>query len=257
MSKQIKPNQFYLPSGALITERPILYQTEMIQANLTDLKTQTRREMNPQPIKLESLWTFKSTAWSADKGPIRPIYGHSLYNNCPYGKPGDLLYARETWHSVHDCKTDEFLKYGYKADWSDGITSHPKNKGIWNPSIHMPKAASRIWSMVEDVRIERLHDISKEDAIAEGIGRWVETRMKSQPTRYKVYTDEDPEALYTSDPIDSYRTLWISINGQKSWDANPWSWVVKYRILSKIGRPSMEVIERNYLEVIGKEVVSG
>jgi hypothetical protein len=114
----------------------------------------------------------------------------------------------------------------------------------------MPKAASRIWSMVEDVRVERLHDISKEDAIAEGVGRWVETRMKSQPTHYKVYTDEDPEALYTSDPIDSYRTLWISINGQESWDANPWLWVIKYRILSKTGRPSLEVIERAYSEIV-------
>jgi hypothetical protein len=104
--------------------------------------------------------------------------------------------------------------------------------------------------MVEDVRVERLHDISKEDAIAEGVGRWVETRMKSQPTHYKVYTDEDPEALYTSDPIDSYRTLWISINGQESWDANPWLWVIKYRILSKTGRPSLEVIERAYSEIV-------
>jgi hypothetical protein len=238
---KLKPNQFYLPSGALITERPILYQTEMIQANLNDLKTQTRREIKNYPKGDQAL----------DLGELYKHNPEYFYKISPYGRPSDLLWARETFGRPaldEDLTSVSFL---YKADyiepdWVKGALSSDH----WKPYIHMPKAASRIWSMVEDVRVERLHDISKEDAIAEGVGRWVETRMKSQPTHYKVYTDEDPEALYTSDPIDSYRTLWISINGQESWDANPWLWVIKYRILSKTGRPSLEVIERAYSEIV-------
>lgn len=263
---KLKPNQFYLPSGALITERPILYQTEMIQANLNDLKTQTRRTKGLNKInEVANDMTFHEMYDLKGKG-LLAIFSydgelHSVLS--PYGKPGDLLWAKETWFLTQPTHPEEY-RFGYKAggimpysEWPASEKFDFSSPDEIKPSIHMPKEASRIWSMVEDIRVERLQDISKEDAIAEGIGRWVETRMKSQPTHYRVYTDEDPEALYTSDPIDSYRTLWISINGQASRDANPWVWRIQYRILSKTGRPSMELIGKNYLEVMRKEVVSG
>ncbi len=254
---KLKPNQFYLSSGALITERPILYQTEMIQANLNNLKTQTRRTKSLDIInEVANDMTFHEMYDLKGKG-LLAIFSyegelHSVLS--PYGKPGDLLWAKETWANLNGDFPQADTYIVFKSD-----LDHPNQHGpvTWKPSFHMPKEASRLWSMVEDVRVERVQDISGEDAIAEGIGRWVETRMKSQPTHYKVYTNEDPEAFYTSDPVDSYRTLWISINSQASWDANPWVWVIKYRILSKTGRPSLELIEKNYLEVMGKEVVSG
>lgn len=95
----------------------------------------------------------------------------------------------------------------------------------------MPKEACRIFLKLKSIRIERLNDITESDAIAEGIERWTEERMKSKPTHYKVYFQNcKPEDLmsYTSDPIDSYETLWQKINGEKSWAENPFVWVYEF-----------------------------
>jgi hypothetical protein len=257
---KLRPNQFYLPCGALITELPILFQTQMVQAILSGRKTKTRRsttaleayDKSHAPHEFvrdefrEDHWDFFSVscfAWGQVENPnIKSAYG----------KPGDLLWVKETWKKADFPESDGPFEYRASLENPNALW----NKGIWKPSIHMPKTASRIWLMIEDIRVERLQDISEEDAIAEGIERWVETRMKSQPMHYKVYTDSDPEALYTSSPKDSFETLWISINGEESWNANPWVWVIQYRILSKTGRPSMDVIEKNYLEVTEKEVAN-
>lgn len=257
---KLRPNQFYLPCGALITELPILFQTDMVIANLEDRKTKTRRTRGLDSINVDpDFWNRKGDPkrntvrlWDSSKeinpNPLEIYFGFKdplgevTYIKSPFGKLGDLLWGKETftcWAGM----------YQYKANTANG-----DEIGIWRPSIHMPKSAARIWLMVEDIRVERVQEISEEDAIAEGIERWVETRMKSQPTHYKVYTDSDPEALYTSCPKDSFETLWISINGEESWDANPWVWVIRYRVLSKTGRPSLEVIEKNYLEVTVNEV---
>lgn len=113
----------------------------------------------------------------------------------------------------------------------------------------MPKVASRIWLMVEEIRVERLQDISEEDAIAEGI-------ESIDQHGSKVWKRYDGYSLVTSDPVVSFWSLWASINGEDSWLSNPWVWVVKYRILSKTGKPSIETIEKNYLEITGKEVTN-
>lgn len=107
----------------------------------------------------------------------------------------------------------------------------------------MPKAASRIWLMVEEIRVERLQDISEEDAVAEGIK---ELGIYSFPI-YKDYLNSGMDGYQT--PQWSFRSLWISINGQVSLSENPWVWVVKFRVLSKTGRPSDQVIEQNWKEV--------
>lgn len=221
---KLKPNQFYLPSGQLITEHPILFQKEMVQANLENRKNQTRRTVKDEFLR-EWLASF-------------PLSKNLLNKHCPYGKPGDLLYVRET-----------FIKSEYATDLyyykTDGGVS-----GKWKQSIHLPKSGSRIWAMVEDIRVERVKDISEEDAKAEGI----EPTKKDSRTGLQYFKNYLDSTL--SNPVQSFQSLWASINGRASWDANPWVWVIKYRILSKTGRPSMEVIEKNYLELMEKEVTN-
>jgi hypothetical protein len=159
--------------------------------------------------------------------------GSVEYAKSIYGKPGDLLWVRETWSRVDG-------RYYFKADGAEDELQeeHSLDKISWKPSIYMPKAASRIWAMVEEIRVERVQDITEDDAKAEGC------------IQYEKETDW-MTAKY------GYQILWESINGEESWGSNPWVWVIKYRILSKTGRPSDEFILRNHLEITGKEVSNG
>lgn len=179
-------------------ERPILFSAPMVRAILDGSKTQTRRIVKNATgpfwnhtgyrIVMRDGFTFWET-----HGGIPNEYGPAI--PCPYGKPGDRLWMRETC-SVHSMGN----VVAYKAD-------HPDAKDIrWRPSIHMPRWASRIILEVESVRVERLQDISPHDAIAEGCG-----------------TDVVPMAR------KMYAELWESINGPGSWEANPWVWVVTFK----------------------------
>lgn len=243
---KLKLNQFIL-AGHLITERPILFQTDMVRATLDDRKTQTRRTKGLESInECPVCWQYKGA-------PMKPLSDFHVFvrlnkNNeglyikhifSPYGKPGDLLWVKET------CQTWALgwvFKSSYGADLPKGIK--------WKPSIHMPKEAARIWLMIEDIRVERLKDISCQDAIEEGIQ---ELGIYDFPI-YKDYLGKSPDGY--QHPIYSFNTLWISINGRESFDANPWVWVVKFRVLSKTGRPSGSTILENYTQVIQKEVVN-
>lgn len=241
---KLKPNQFTL-SGHLITERPILFQTEMVQANLEDRKTQTRRKLKVRgckPFYPDTNWDLNEIKrWTKD------------YH--PYGKPGDLLWVRET----HMYIGKHLAEYIYKAGYPDNV--HPSLENIpsidcidWKPSIHMPKSAARLWLMVEDIRVERVQDISEKDAIAEGVSSSFPMRdMKYAAGSNFIFPKPFQEhQMY-------FLILWCKINGAESWDANLWVWVVQYRILSKTGRPSDETILDNYLQITGKgkEVSNG
>lgn len=141
-------------------------------------------------------------------------------------RPGDMLWVRETWDWRNwswseDCRVRiAYAADGEQADRTSPVGWRPTiyNYERWRPSIHMPRWASRITLEVLGVRVERLQDISEEDARAEGAtladGQW---------------TDED--GTLRSDYRTAFRRLWISINGQDSWDANPWVWVVEFRRL--------------------------
>jgi hypothetical protein len=94
----------------------------------------------------------------------------------------------------------------------------------WRPSIHMPRAASRITLEITDVRVERLRDISEADAIAEGI------EESAVSGRYRIY-GRDTDGADMDAPILSYRSLWESLHGAGSWDANPFVWVVEFRMI--------------------------
>lgn len=203
-------------------QHPILFSTPMVQAILNGQKTITRR-------------IVKGTALEWLKPELFvPDYVTDPNNNlCDYGYAGDTLWVRETW-------TENGLGYyRFKADWPEGKGAFTgksvpeKFRNRWKPSIHMPKKACRLHLEITALRIERLHDITEEDAINEGI-QWY--KDPSGSIRYRDYMADasgygDPSVDYPSVPTPkhSFRTLWISINGKESWEANPWVWVITFK----------------------------
>jgi len=183
-------------------ERPILFNTDMVRALLDGRKTQTRRVVKPQPYMNHDSRAQGNT------------------NLCPYGQIGDRLWVRETWayvpktayaqstgvHQIINPNNPDMAAV-YKAGWERCAPS-------WKPSIHMQRWASRLTLEVTDVRVERVQDISEEDAKAEGC-----------PVRGNIDA--------TKDPIGWFAWLWDSINAKRgySWDSNPWVWVVAFKLI--------------------------
>lgn len=220
-------------------ERPMLYSTDMILAKLAGRKSQTRRIVKPRSAEMTALLINLHVGVDIDRCKQELIRVH-----CPYGIVGDALYARETWDYAHDeCGNptgDSFGKYLYKAN-GDG------NHGRWRPSIHMPKEAARIWDRITDIRVERLQDISPGDAVEEGIeydnvdAEMLEGgELVADFKNYLWRDDPNYEDYYFptyASCIDSYRSLWESINGPGSWEENHFVWVIVTENLSTTGRP--------------------
>jgi hypothetical protein len=143
----------------------------------------------------------------------------------PYGKPGDLLWVRETWGAVWPADEPVPLRQceiEYRADLPPGCTDRPgewpadEGNGPevpkWRPSIHMPRWASRITLRITDIRVERLQDITENDAKAEGC----------DPV---VHPDG---AVDCGTRKTTFAKLWNHINGPGAWDENPWVWVISF-----------------------------
>jgi hypothetical protein len=201
-------------------QRPILFSTEMVQAILAGHKTHTRRTKGLEKVNLnpnarmspsnrgDNNWHF----YYHDGGSRHPII------KCPYGKKGDVLWVRETFcYNDDDGYSSEF---SYKSD-------HPTAKG-WKPSIHMPKDASRIWLRIKDVKVERLQAISDSDARKEGI----EIFWKKEMNAFEIIESKSITS-WTRIPSDTFKSLWKSINGYKSWNDNPWIWVIEFERIEK------------------------
>lgn len=211
-------------------ERPILFSAPMILAILNGRKTQTRRVVKPQGAIL-------TDEMARNFGVRPPEKQNQPVINCPYGQPGDMLWVRETWnHSNFPLGPyDENCEVFYRADYFDdplGPDLELSQDGIrrkWRPSIHMPRSASRITLEITAVRVERLHEISIQDAKQEGI----EGQSDTGPWRnYLRRGYWHPEGKDTA-PICSYQSLWESINGESSWEANPWVWVIRFEVNQK------------------------
>lgn len=212
-------------------ESPILFSTEMVRAILSGKKTQTRRIMTPIP---EHRKNFEGkggvigtwfNGWNLDhpQFDIKDIIKHSRY-----GGPGDLLWVREAWAHAsigRMVKSSGKKVIVYKADNHD-LKYYPK----WKPSIHLKKIHSRIWLHVTNIRIERLNDISAVDAIAEGIEECEWDEVNNVPT-YRLYDFKN--AVTPDGPVESYRSLWQSINGKNSWNENPWVWIIEFKRIEK------------------------
>jgi hypothetical protein len=198
-------------------ERPILFSGEMVCAILEGRKTQTRRV-----VKVPR-WALAGQMECDGCEPNWPMaedcYGDRQKIDCPYGQPGDRLWVRETFCEFDPNKHGILgihEKYAYRAETTPEGEEIRKGYGYsWRPSIFMPRWASRITLEVTAVRVERVQDISPEDALAEG----------------DVEALTNPRHKETS--IDWYHNLWDSINGAGSWASNPWVWVVEFRRIAQ------------------------
>ncbi|MEN7531925.1 hypothetical protein, partial [Cupriavidus sp. DL-D2] len=242
--------------GRSMKERPILFSGAMVRAILDGRKTQTRRICKPAEKAALSFVTAIQDPSDYGQRPLE-IPGSGWFGDedgdvqfyCPYGRPGDRLWVRETyyafgrwvtrysakkrrdeWHFI-DMTLECDRAYQYAADEPDVPLAKDRGSvlpGWWlRPAIFMPRAAARVVPDVMGSRVERLNDCSEEDAIAEGIaphysGWW--------PYRTAFYeSDGVTPANFHRDPRESYRSLWDSINGAGAWAANPWVWVVEFR----------------------------
>ncbi len=194
-------------------ERPILFSTGMVRALLEGRKTQTRRIIKKQPHG-PGYWVFQLGRW------LFPNVCPNLKIKCPYGEPGDVLWVKETYtilepehcEGMHDRFYYKESHHEMNEEWRlECISNGYPYK--WKPSIFMPKYASRIRLLIEDVRVERLKDITDEDCQAEGL---------TAP----MVTDHPRGGWYIA-----YKSLWESINGIGSWFANPFVWVIKFKKL--------------------------
>lgn len=250
-------------------EKPILFSTPMVQAILRGEKTQTRRVVNPKYLCGNEDYVEHGVLMISDE------FG-DFYNAIDYlarYKVGDTLWVRETWkpgawledgrvavdykaspeltktpwienfpgfERYYEKWTNELLKKGLKSD-SDGCFhwDHGKSPLNWRPSIFMPRAAARIFLEVVNVRVERLHDITEEDAIAEGVGT-ADSVLSYGGDSFISYTwhglkhlgfkGDDSFNGYSnaSNARESFQSLWYSINGKESWDDNPFVFVYEF-----------------------------
>jgi hypothetical protein len=222
-------------------ERPILFNTEMVKAILDSRKTETRRIVKPQPNGGVRKSPFVQSGLED---------GHGYEIRCPFGQPGDRLWVRETWRigawredgrfaidyaaspeltrtpwvTITDdldnqkterywiSVTDELEAKGVSCDEDGNYHWEPGKAPLnWKPSIHMPRWASRINLEITNIGVERLQDIDDTDAEREGCD------------------GADFKPGYST---NEFRKLWESINGQGSWAANPWVWVVEFARIS-------------------------
>lgn len=243
-------------------ERGMIFNGEMVRAILDGRKTQTRRIIKPQPEA--TLSGSLSGKWLS-----RPLNGlllpkiEDIAIHCPFGAVGDRIWVRETWGVVsHELDEDGRIQpwtpdrpatvihempFGngyysghaiYAADgdftWGDD-DGYEDGRSCWKPSIHMPRAASRILLEITNVRVELLNSINEHDAIAEGLAEiskdW-RTYKYGVPDRDGYPGTDDcgwPWHEWECYPISAYSKLWESIYGADSWQANPWVWVIEFK----------------------------
>lgn len=224
-----------MPETAVaVKERPIIFSTAMVQALLSDSKTQTRRIVKPPR------WARGRDVELGEHGMaivFDPKYETHNWIPCPYAsidvcfdtfRPrysvGERLWVRETWgagwlngdghyYAIRPTGKQHELpdKIFYKADGKHDDES--EGRYCWRPSIHMPRWASRITLEVTGVRVERVQDISHRDALAEGV----------------EYDLSKPDGS----PLARFKKLWDKINGPGSWESNPWVWVISFKRLEK------------------------
>ena len=199
-----------------MSEKPILFNTEMVRAILDGRKTQTRRVVVPHYRDGDAGYNIITNAAT---GKFLYIEYYDEYEssterrlNPPY-IPGDVLYVRETWkqYTTGTAGPGMIDGYLYKADEPQD-TSGMMVEGRWHPSIHMPKDAARIWLKVTDIRCEQLNDMTEEDAIAEGF-------------------PDSPAG--TDSPLERFAVLWDKTvkrvdRDRFGWYGNPWVWVYEF-----------------------------
>lgn len=231
-----------------MAEKPIIFFGPMVRAILAGRKTQTRRVVKPQP----KFHADGNPGWYPSGDARRRMHYATVEHLvrgmpadfCPFGQPGSRLWVRETgWE--RPVRTPRMMREGadtwerfyYDADGlSEGDHEQFKAWGFTRrPSTCMPRWASRIDLEITDVRVERLNEISPDDAIAEGLlGLTKDGNMVKYgiPDKDGLPGTDDtgwPWHEWRISPVDAYQKLWQSIHGPDSWAANPWVWVIEFR----------------------------
>ena len=216
-------------------EIPILFSAPMMRANLAGTKDVTRRVVKPQPYYRVRTNGRGVWFWERSKSDLREyinwdgqtceeLMRAGMPEFCRYGKPGDVLWAKETWRpfwhpELYCCvqyasdssyRKPEFTNEERGHRFADMCEQSGDNAEPWHPSIHMWREMARFTAPVVSVRIERLQEITEEDCAREGIA-----------------THFNGHAI--SGLRHEYAALWDSINGEGSWAANPWVWRIEYR----------------------------
>lgn len=219
--------------------RPMLFSTPMVRALLDGRKTQTRRICTVQPIDGRD-WKHSILVSTTDKdekkneGKIHFVLRKNEFTieetDDRYFKPvayvGEIIWVRESFlkHPI------PIEGYKYKADYTDiQLKSISKTPLKWKSSRFMPKSVCRLFLQVTNIRLEKLWDISETDAISEGIE--IIERPKSTPM-YKDYNLKGT-MIGKSGPVQSYQSLWSIINGQNSWNENPYVWVYGFKLIDR------------------------
>jgi len=200
--------------------KQILFNTEMVLALLARRKSVTRRVVKP-PYYIDDEEVCRISGLAIHQGTR--VTDGMPYPDAPY-RASDILYVRETWNG------DWCDHYIYKADGGSAKMAGYNEEPKWIPSIHMPKEAARLFLRVTDVRVERLRDITEEQAEKEGCsaGRIVIT---GGPWG----VEDDPE-VWTA--REAFSDLWDSTIKKADrpiygWAANPWVWVIEFERISK------------------------
>lgn len=208
---------------------PILFNTDMTSAILDGLKGVTRRlgswkitKLNIDRNGVVTATVFKETKRGKKVLHFAGGTMNEFIKAFSDYQPGDVLYVRETWSELS-------FGYAYKADGEN--IDHLGNLIKWHPSIHMPKEAARIWLKVKDVRVERLQEITEEQAKREGI------QYDECPAGFTWKEETDMHNCYTT-PIGAMQALWSSTIKKSDldrygWDANPWVWVIEFERCEK------------------------
>ncbi len=227
-----------------VKERPILFSGVMVRPMLADLKHQTRRtrgldEVNESPARWNDVRCYDGEWWFRSMGTGPNMLAECAVT-CPYGLPGERLWVRETIYCDQFPYSEGARLPKQRPAWADlGLYFRADGecceqipecacaevgKPRWRPSIHMPRWASRISLELTDVRVQRLQDISEQDALAEGI-RWT----ADGPLHAHIWMSHVGCECNFPTARDAYAALWDDINGAGSWDANPWVWSLTFK----------------------------
>jgi len=225
--------------------KPILFNTEMVRANLDGRKSCIRRLVKGF-VPDDAIWgytAFTPKGYISCRGTFADGYGEKFFK-LPY-QPGDIIYVRETWYKGLE-------RYMYRADYSDTEKFYQGGKEIemkWHPSIRMPKEAARIWLKCTDVRVERLQEITESGAKTEGIRGytkdgnlykyavtddwWIDYHNKHKEIVTGTWWQDMPRTAK-----DAFSYLWNSTIKKSDldlygWNANPWVWTIEYERCEK------------------------
>jgi hypothetical protein len=191
--------------------KPIIFSTPMVVAILEGRKTQTRRVVKA-PV-LQDVREPNEVYWKNGK-VVFNWYGETVggFEVKPKYQPGDILWVRETWFENEECLLYKASKYENTKEY------HGRNGWVqikWRPSIFMPREAARIFLKVTNVRVERLQDITEDEAIKEGAKAYGQNNCSGTSARI------------------AFAEIWDKTTTEHEWRTNPWVWVYEFERISK------------------------